>query len=453
MERLKQELSRAQKLNSEHTSQIDKLKKQNDSLDVKLQEARKQSLADQVEIKELRAKLRVSENERGHLALRSEEGGDVKKSLAALEVRRKEELREREKRIAELEKCVTSEQRRNEVLEGKLLDSNGRSRRELDEARKTILTLQRKVASAEEDVASTQTGAGQREEELIAQLESARLMIHQVAQEYGRLSSSTVSKASYETLRRENHDLQLNSNKLQRKLAIANSEAKEMLELLKVSRDRNRALEHVFKGVCADVDSQTKVILEAPLAADDASSDSYAEIEARLANIALEESRRRNEDVSARLSSVELFARWHKTLARALLHDYSLACTELSAAAEENRAHQNAITVATTHVSTLSTQLEAAKIQTDSIQRQATDLSERLEAANSREVSLKEEIGGREKEIKAERQAAKERLEKEKESVKHLQTSMERQRFAEDEMRNEISVYDILTSTSLSGRN
>jgi chromosome segregation ATPase len=451
VERLKQELSRAQKLNSEHTSQVDKLKKQHDSLEAKLQETRKQNIVDQVEIKELRAKLRVSENERGHLALKSEESGDTKKSLAALETKRKEELLERDKRIVEPEKSVANERRRNGVLEGKLLESEGRTQRELDAARKMISTLRGEVVSAEEDVASTRIGAGQREEELIAQLDSARAMIHQVAHEYGKLASLTVPKASHESLKQENHSLQLNVNRLQKKYAVADLQAKETAELLRVSREQTHALDRILKEVWADLDSRISVISGPLLPVDDGSPGHYTEVEVQLATIALDESARRNEVITARLSSSELFAHWYKTLARTLLHDYSLACTELSAAAEENQANQNSITVATTHVSTLSSQLEAAKLQTDSIQRQAGELSEKLEAANGREASLKEEMAKREKEVKTEKQAAKDRLERERETSKHLQTSMERQRFAEEEMRNEIYTYVISASASLSG--
>ena len=448
MERVKQELSRAQKHNSEQTSQIHKLKKQNDSFDAKLQESRKQNLVDQAEIKELRAKLRVSENERGHLALKSEEGGDAKK-LAALEAKRKEELRERDRRIADLEKFVANEQRRSEVLEGKL-ESKRRTQRELDEALKTITSLRSKVVVAEEDIASVRTGAGQREEELIAQLESTRAMVQQVAEEYGRLASSTVPKASYDVIKQENHTLQLNTTRLQRKFTIADSEANEMVNLLKVSRDQNHALEHILKGVWADLDERTDALSEALFAVGDASSNEDVELGSLLANIALAESTRRTEAISSQLSSVKLFADWHKTLGRTLLHDYSLACTELSAAAGEIQAHQNTITVATTHVSTLSTQLEAAKLQTDSVQRQAAGLSEELGVVKAREVSLKEEMAKREKDIKAEKQLARGRLEREKEMVKQLQTSIERQRFAEDEMRSEIHAYVTSPSTSLS---
>ena len=405
---------------------------------------------DQAEIKELRAKLRVSENERGHLALRSEESGDMKKSLATLEMKRKEELRERDKRIAELEKSVANEQRRNEVLEGKLIESKGASQQALDEARQTISALQSKVASAEEDVALARTGAGQREEELIVQLESARAMIQQVALEYGKLASSTIPKTSYDVLKQENYGLQLNMNKLQRKFETVDSEANEMEDLLKVSRDHNRALEHIINGAWEDLDSQTSAASKGLLAVDDTLHNDCAEIETDLAKIALDESTRRNEVTSAHLSSTGLFVQWYKALGRTLLHDYSLACTELSAAAEENKAHQNATTVATVHASALSAQLEAAKLQTDSVQRQAVELSEKLDTANAREASLKDEMTKREKDVRVEKQAAKERLEREREMVKHLQASAERQRFAEDEMRNEISAYVVPVSVSLS---
>lgn len=448
MERVKQELSRAQELNSDQTSQLDKLKKQNDSFDTKLQESRKQNLVDQAEIKELRAKLRVSDNERGRLALKSEEGGDVKKSTAALEAKRKEELRERDKRIAELEKFVADEEKRNQVLEGKLLESRGRTQQELDEARKTISSLRSRVVVAEEHIASARTGAGQREEDLIAQLESARTMVQRVAEEYGRLASSTVPKANYDAVKRENLTLQLNVSRLQRKFAIADSEVHEMVDLLKVSRDQSRALEHILRGVWADLDSHTDFLSDTLLVVDDIPPNEYARLESLLLSVALDESTRRADTIAAQLTSTELFVHWYKTLGRTLLHDYSLACTELSAAAEENQAHQNATTVATTHVSTISTQLEAAKLQTDSIRRQAVELSEQLEVGKAREASLKDEMTKREKDVKAEKQAAKERLQREKEMVNHLQTSMERQRFAEDEMRSEISTYVVSPSIS-----
>ena len=451
MERLKQELSRTQKLNSEYTTQVEKLKKQHDSLEVKLQETRKQNITDQAEIKELRAKLRVSENERGHLALKSEESGDAKKSLAALETKRKEELLEREKRIAELEKSVANERRRNGVLESKLLESEGKTQRELDEARKTISALRGKVANAEEDVATARAGAGQREEGLIARLESARTLIQQVAQEYGKLASSAVPKADFDTLKQENYTLQLKVNRLQKEFAVADSQAKGTAELLRVSRDQTHALEHILEGAWVDLDSRTSAVPGDLFLVDDGSPGYSTEVELRLAAIALDESTRRNEVITAHLLSSELFVHWHKTLGRTLLHDYSLACTELSAAAEENQTHQNAITVATTHVSTLSSQLEATKLQTDSIQRQAGELSERLEAANAREASLKEEMAKREKEAKAEKQAAKDRLERERETAKHLQASVERQRFAEEEMRDEIYMYVLSVSALLSG--
>ena len=134
----------------------------------------------------------------------------MRKSLAALETKRKEELRERDKRIAELEKPFSNERRRNEALDDKLLESKGRTQQEFDEAWRTISSLQKKVAVAGEGATSARTGAGQRKEEVIARLESARAMVQQVAEEYGKLAYSTVPKSNYDVVKQENRTLQLN---------------------------------------------------------------------------------------------------------------------------------------------------------------------------------------------------------------------------------------------------
>ena len=81
MDRLKSELARAQKSNSENSDRADKLKKQNDLLDSRLQELKKLNESSQAEVKELRSKLRVSEHERNQLASKQGDLGETKKAL------------------------------------------------------------------------------------------------------------------------------------------------------------------------------------------------------------------------------------------------------------------------------------------------------------------------------------------------------------------------------------
>ena len=101
MDRLKSELARAQKSNSENSDRTDKLKKQNDLLDSRLQELKKSNESSQAEVKELRSKLRVSEHERNQLASKQGDLGETKKALQALDGKRRDEMRERDRKIAD----------------------------------------------------------------------------------------------------------------------------------------------------------------------------------------------------------------------------------------------------------------------------------------------------------------------------------------------------------------
>ncbi|CCM05073.1 uncharacterized protein FIBRA_07279 [Fibroporia radiculosa] len=121
-ERLKLELSRAQRTNTEHVERADKLKKQNDVLEARLQDLKKSNGVEQNELRELRTKLKAVEHERAQLATKQGEASDMKKALQVAEAKRRDDLRERDKRIAELEKAFSSEKKRREMAEAKLTE-------------------------------------------------------------------------------------------------------------------------------------------------------------------------------------------------------------------------------------------------------------------------------------------------------------------------------------------
>ncbi|KAG6899981.1 hypothetical protein C0993_004749 [Termitomyces sp. T159_Od127] len=106
VERLKSELARCQKLVTEQTDRGDKQKKQIDLLESRIQDLKKTNATDQTEIRDLRVKLRTSEHEKNQLTTKQGEASEAKKSLQSLELKRREELREKDRRIAELYKSV-----------------------------------------------------------------------------------------------------------------------------------------------------------------------------------------------------------------------------------------------------------------------------------------------------------------------------------------------------------
>ena len=109
IDRLKLDLVSANKTVTDQTTRIDKQKKHEESLTSRINDLSKASNNDKTELRELRIKLKSAEHDKNQLASKQSSSSDLKKSLQTLEVKRRDELRERDKKILELEKRVASE--------------------------------------------------------------------------------------------------------------------------------------------------------------------------------------------------------------------------------------------------------------------------------------------------------------------------------------------------------
>ncbi|GBE87942.1 hypothetical protein SCP_1201680 [Sparassis crispa] len=112
LEHLKLELRHAQKSTAEHVEHADKLKKQNDALESRVHELKKAGTSDQADLWELCMKLRVVEHERAQLAAKQ---GEARQALQAAELRTKQEVRERGRQLAEVEKGLNSKRKKREL--------------------------------------------------------------------------------------------------------------------------------------------------------------------------------------------------------------------------------------------------------------------------------------------------------------------------------------------------
>ncbi|KIJ68163.1 hypothetical protein HYDPIDRAFT_83602 [Hydnomerulius pinastri MD-312] len=249
LDRHKSELARLTKTNTEQSERLDRLKKQNEGYELRAQELKKSSVAEQAEIKELRLKLRMSEHERTQLASKQGESGDVKKALSSLESKRREDLRERERKIAELEKTVAAERKKREMLESCLHDVKNKADEESVKLRANAKSLQRELEEARTDGQKTQQAASAvrgeaagREEALLVQLEQCRTMLGRVAEEYGYLASSTVATKVYDSLKEEHITLQVRSLRLERKLANSEGQVTELANLIRQAKEENKGI-------------------------------------------------------------------------------------------------------------------------------------------------------------------------------------------------------------------
>ncbi len=99
------------------------MKKQVDAQDTKIQDLRRSALTDQSEIKDLRAKLRVAETERAGLQTKYNDAVRSMQTSDFTNAARRDELKGRDKRIAELERAISLEKQRREDVESKLRDA------------------------------------------------------------------------------------------------------------------------------------------------------------------------------------------------------------------------------------------------------------------------------------------------------------------------------------------
>ncbi|KAH7921391.1 hypothetical protein BV22DRAFT_1038704 [Leucogyrophana mollusca] len=256
LERSKFELARLQKANTDQSERIDKLKKQNDAYDLRLQEYKRSSVADQSELKDLRAKVRRAEHENAQFAGKQTETAEAKKALQSLETKRKEDVREREKKIADLERTLATERKKREMLEGCLQEVKGKADGEVQKARESAQNLQSLVDAAQSEASevrrtlmSWQTAAESQEEELVQQLEQCRSTLARVAEDYGRLASSTVAVSKHVLLKHEHATLQLRFVRLERKLANSEGQVIELANLVRYTKEDNTVLQQRIHDV------------------------------------------------------------------------------------------------------------------------------------------------------------------------------------------------------------
>ncbi|KAL1725218.1 hypothetical protein EV714DRAFT_221782 [Schizophyllum commune] len=219
-------------------------------------------------------RLRVSEHERQQVTQRQGDAGELKKALHSLESRRKQEIRERDERIEELEKAASREKKARDAAEAKLQEALKKAESERDAAQATAKALQAERQKLEADGIAAQESAEQvreeceaREEDILEQLEQHQALVAQVSEEYARLARA---KRQIEDARR--HDAMfaaLQAERLQRKLANSEGQVVELAYLVRQVKTDNAML----KAQVAEAEEEISLTRQS-LA--DAASTSYS---------------------------------------------------------------------------------------------------------------------------------------------------------------------------------
>ncbi|KAI6033129.1 hypothetical protein F5J12DRAFT_798878 [Pisolithus orientalis] len=245
-DRYKSQIAALTKDKTEQSDRLEKLKKQNEAYNLRIQELNKVSAAGQAELKEIRIKLRMSEHERAQLAGKQSDVGEMRKALQTMESKRKEDTRERDKKIAELERAVAAERKKREMLESCLQDIKDKADEEVIKLRGDAKRLQSQLEATRKEsqqaISDTHTKAASREEDLMDQLEQCKVALSRVAEQYGHLASTTVLAKDHEALKMENVELKMMTLRLERKLANTEGQVTELAHLIRQTQEQNTCL-------------------------------------------------------------------------------------------------------------------------------------------------------------------------------------------------------------------
>ncbi|KAF7321344.1 hypothetical protein MKEN_00654600 [Mycena kentingensis (nom. inval.)] len=210
VERLRNEIARVQKLDAEHRERAEKLSKQTTILESRIQELKKSASADQAELRDLRVKLRLADNERSQ-----------QKTAQA-----------RKDATADLEKSVAAERKRREAAESEVVDIKA--------------AFEAERASLQERMST--------DKQL---LEQHQMLLSRVTEQYACLAASTVSQQVHDNLRHEYGLLQMRNWRIDRRLANSQDHINLLVDLIRQKQDesafqsrRIRDLERDLDRVC-----------------------------------------------------------------------------------------------------------------------------------------------------------------------------------------------------------
>ncbi|OSX66113.1 hypothetical protein POSPLADRAFT_1043607 [Postia placenta MAD-698-R-SB12] len=443
LERLKLDLSRAQRAATEHAERADKLKKQNEQLEARLQELKKSTVSEQGDLRDLRIKLKAAEHERTQLAAKQGETSEMKKALQAAEAKRKDDLRERDRRIAELERGLQSEKKKREMAEARLADVKGKVDMESQQARAAVSDLESQLASTRADVYDTKASledlkaqAADTEEELLERLEQHRALLARVANEYGRLAAATVHKSHHIRVQDQSNNLQLRVFRLERKLANADGQVVELANLVRHTKEENIFLAARLRE--ADEEAVFYARLASELSNPLPDPPAWRELDRCLDNIA-DGLQRSRAEIHERITAD--FSTWvdlHRLRDDALVFHSSVLLKALDQTNALAQRHSTQLTDAQARCTELQTTLATAQEDCANAQEQLVETKVALEKCQALEAALRKDLDNTRAQMQQEASKGEQLLQKEKDANTRLADTVHKSRMAEEGLQAEI---------------
>ncbi|KZV63376.1 hypothetical protein PENSPDRAFT_616693 [Peniophora sp. CONT] len=444
----KSALATAQKTNADLTAQLEKLKKHSDAHDARLQDLRRAALTDQTELKDLRAKLCLVEAERTQLATKHGEAGDAKRALhkleaqrredqVAAEARRKEDLRERDRRIAELEKSLSVEKKRRETAETRASELRGKSDGRTEQARSEAKSLDADLKAARTETARAQQelqATLTRVDDLSGQLDGLHAMLSRVTEAYATLSTSSVARATHTRLRNSHLALELRNHRLERKLANSEAQVVELAQLIRQAHhDKTFALQ-CLRDLEAERDYYASACRDA------ARVDAQAEDDTDNAVDATVDSLRLDKDIAdAATSSYRSLAHYYFLLNRDLMTAYRGSLDDLTDEQAQTATRDKTLAKEVAARAELVREMQSVREELSAARHEHEEVQSQLRDARVDHSQLQDKLSATERERQKEATVHQQVLRREQESAQRLASAIKMHKAAEDALRSEIS--------------
>lgn len=410
-----------------------------------MQELKKASTSDQSELKEIKHKLRLLELERDKHSSKQPEILELKKSLATLEAKRKDELKERDRRIAELERQVQAEQKKRESSESKVKDS----RRALEEETQALKAANKEIEArmqeaqnesraAKDKLSQVEDTVGHREADLLQQLEQHRSLLASVAQQYGALATQSMQATVHRRLKLDYAALKIRQLRLERKLASSEGQVVELTNLFRQVREDNALLSRSLHDALEEISFYANL---------DASPSPEAEIDHDSQKV-LEEISRNIKEEHAAITTLEANANAYVS------EFYRLKSRELCLAASVfAKEEENTRALAEQRASDLSSALASHEViasRLEFLQKEKIASEEKLALAIAEGDNLRTSTAILEAQLMEAQQELRDSVaqhantvKKDKDTMQRLSSTVQKSRIAEEALREEINQYSL----------
>ena len=410
-----------------------RIKKQAEAHEARILDLKKASSSDQSEIKDLKLKLRLVEQERDKLSGKQVDAAGLRRALTSAESKQRGELQEKEKRISELQRSLATERQKVAAADEKLHALSSNMNKEIRSTKAQEQDLRLQVAEKEKALCASNELRMANAAEKDTYISQLRTTLEVVTTQYGALAASSVAKADYDAVESEYRLLSLENCRLKRKLLNAEDQVKELALFARGLQSSYQILEEQLEDVTNALEC-----LSVPECED---NSSVTDADLDLSNSYAEETRITNDILSTLLSLLSDTQEIAGLHSRKMLSCLRVTERELCDHENEIIERNEKLNNSEEKISNLVAMIDVAKKDnvklSQEISQKALGITYLERQLRERETTLKE----CERRSQNDLLKRDEMLSREREVTSRLQATVQRQMMAEEGLRAEIDQY------------